>query len=177
MKLLKLTCTASAIAAASLLAGCATWNDMDRSERGLAAGAAGGGLIGAAVGGPVGAVVGVGVGGYAGAKEGLPPRHLRHRPVAATTYDTYPGSTYTYSSTYPTTYYSSSYSSPIAMNDPIIIRDAQQSLAYRGYRPGVIDGRWGPNTQNAVLVFQRSNGLAETGVLDRTTLYALNVIP
>ena len=63
---------ASALALVSLLAGCATWNSMDRQEKGTATGATGGALVGAAVGGPIGAVVGAGVGGYAGHYETEP---------------------------------------------------------------------------------------------------------
>jgi len=63
---------ASALALVSLLAGCATWNSMDRREKGTATGATGGALVGAAVGGPIGAVVGAGVGGYAGHYETEP---------------------------------------------------------------------------------------------------------
>ena len=52
-----------------LLGGCATWNDMDRSEKGLATGATGGAVVGGIVGGPLGAAVGAGIGGYAGHHE------------------------------------------------------------------------------------------------------------
>src|SRR5512145_1007518 len=61
---------ASAIAVVLLFAGCATWKEMDRSEKGTAVGATGGAIAGAAVGGPVGAAVGAGVGAYAGHHEG-----------------------------------------------------------------------------------------------------------
>jgi len=54
---------------ALILSGCATWNDMDRSERGLAVGATGGAVVGGVLGGPVGAAIGAGVGGYAGHHE------------------------------------------------------------------------------------------------------------
>jgi len=57
---------ASALVLVSALAGCATWDSMDRSEKGTAVGATGGAVVGAAVGGPVGAAVGAGVGGYTG---------------------------------------------------------------------------------------------------------------
>jgi len=53
-----------------LFGGCATWSDMDRSERGLAVGATGGAVVGGVLGGPIGAAVGAGVGGYAGHHEG-----------------------------------------------------------------------------------------------------------
>lgn len=58
------------VSVAVLLGGCATWGEMDRSERGLAAGATGGAVIGGVVGGPLGAAVGAGIGGYAGHHEG-----------------------------------------------------------------------------------------------------------
>jgi phage tail tape-measure protein len=148
----KLTCTATVVAAASLLAGCATWGEMDRSERGLAVGATGGAVVGAAVGGPVGAAVGAAAGGYTGHHQGYPLREQG-----------YYGSAWN-----PTSY---------AAYEAEIVRDAQASLADRGYRPGAIDGRWGPNTQGAVLHFQRVNGLRQTAVLDRPTLYALGITP
>jgi hypothetical protein len=58
----------AAIAAAivSLTAGCASWNNMDKAEKGTAIGATTGAVAGAAVGGPVGAAVGAGVGGVIG---------------------------------------------------------------------------------------------------------------
>jgi hypothetical protein len=58
--------------AAMLLSGCATWNEMDRNERGLAVGATGGAVVGGVLGGPLGAAVGAGVGGYAGHHETKP---------------------------------------------------------------------------------------------------------
>jgi lipoprotein-anchoring transpeptidase ErfK/SrfK len=41
------------------------------------------------------------------------------------------------------------------------------------FSPGVIDGRWGKNTEKAVYWFQRSNGLPANGEVDRQTLDAL----
>jgi lipoprotein-anchoring transpeptidase ErfK/SrfK len=38
------------------------------------------------------------------------------------------------------------------------------------FSPGVIDGRWGKNTEKAVYWFQRANGLRATGDVDRQTL-------
>ena len=46
----------ASVALAILLAGCATWNDMNRQEKGTAVGATGGAVVGAVVGGPVGAL-------------------------------------------------------------------------------------------------------------------------
>jgi len=62
--------SAGTFAVTSLLASCAAWSDMDRSEKGTAVGATGGAIVGAVVGGPVGAAVGAGIGGYAGHHEG-----------------------------------------------------------------------------------------------------------
>jgi phage tail tape-measure protein len=64
--------SSAAIALAVALAGCSTWNSMDRQEKGTAVGAGGGAVVGAAVGGPIGAAVGAGVGGYAGHYETQP---------------------------------------------------------------------------------------------------------
>jgi hypothetical protein len=55
---------------ALLGSGCATWEGMDRSERGLAIGATGGAVVGGILGGPFGAAMGAGAGGYAGDHEG-----------------------------------------------------------------------------------------------------------
>ena len=59
----------SVLALAALSSGCATWDSMDRSEKGLAAGATGGAVVGGVLGGPIGAAIGAGVGGYAGHHE------------------------------------------------------------------------------------------------------------
>jgi peptidoglycan hydrolase-like protein with peptidoglycan-binding domain len=54
-------------------------------------------------------------------------------------------------------------------------RSAQEALNARGYNAGPADGRWGPATENAVLAFQKANGLSQTGRLDSATLAALGV--
>ena len=38
------------------------------------------------------------------------------------------------------------------------------------FRPGIIDGRWGKNTEKAVYWFQNERGLEATGTVDRATL-------
>lgn len=53
-------------------------------------------------------------------------------------------------------------------------RAAQRALSLLGYNIGVPDGIMGPNTQAAVVSFQRANGLAETGKLDTQLINALN---
>lgn len=41
------------------------------------------------------------------------------------------------------------------------------------FSPGIIDGRWGKNTEKAIYYFQDTNGLSATGEVDRPTLDAL----
>lgn len=136
----------SAIALVSLFAGCATWNSMDRQEKGTAAGATGGAVVGAAVGGPVGALVGAGVGGYAGHYEydklPLGNAHATGAPAATASAD---------------------------------VRAAQQALNDRGYDAGAVDGVFGPQTETAIRSFQQTQGLPQTGTLDSATLAALGV--
>jgi hypothetical protein len=51
------------------VAGCATWDEMNRPEKGAVMGGTGGAVAGAVTGGPIGAAVDAGVGGYAGHHE------------------------------------------------------------------------------------------------------------
>lgn len=146
---------AGAIALVSLCAGCATWHDMDRTEKGTAVGATGGAVAGAVVGGPIGAAVGAGIGGYAGHHETQPgglaaknDTHVAARPSSNAANTTY---------------------------DPALVRSAQQSLSDRGYNVGPVDGQWGPTTEGAVRQFQQAANLPQTGNLDRPTLSALGV--
>ncbi len=141
-----------AVALVLLTAGCATWHDMDRSEKGTAVGATGGALAGAVVGGPVGAVVGAGVGGYAGHHQGFGDADDRARVRTG-------------SMTAPAD----------AMYDTQLVRSVQQSLNDRGFNAGPEDGQWGPNTEAAVRDFQQANGIARTGNLDSRTINALGV--
>jgi murein L,D-transpeptidase YcbB/YkuD len=55
------------------------------------------------------------------------------------------------------------------------VRDAQAALNSQGYSAGMVDGRWGPSTQNAVRRFQSDRGLEQSGTLDNATLSALGV--
>ena len=55
------------------------------------------------------------------------------------------------------------------------VRDAQAALNSQGYSAGMVDGRWGPSTQNAVRRFQSDKGLTQSGTLDSATLNALGV--
>jgi peptidoglycan hydrolase-like protein with peptidoglycan-binding domain len=49
----------------------------------------------------------------------------------------------------------------------------QHALATLGYRPGKIDGRYGPATQRAVIRFQQAEGLKADGIFGTKTKLAL----
>jgi DNA invertase Pin-like site-specific DNA recombinase len=53
------------------------------------------------------------------------------------------------------------------------VRELQQRLLRRGYRPGPADGRFGPRTRAAVLWFQIKHGLPRTGRGDARTITRL----
>ena len=57
---------------------------------------------------------------------------------------------------------------------PSEIQQAQQELKAQGLYRGQVDGRNGPETQQAVMAFQRQHGLPETAQLDQQTLSQLN---
>jgi hypothetical protein len=138
----------AAIAMATILAGCSSWDSMGRTE-GTAVGGAGGAVAGAVVAGPVGAVVG-GVGGaYVG-------HETTGKETTVTSRTATPRTT------------SSAY-------DPSVIRSVQQALNDRGYNAGPVDGQWGPATQDALRRFQQVSGLPQTGELGQQTLAALGV--
>jgi phage tail tape-measure protein len=118
---------------------------MTGKDKATAIGAGTGAVAGAVVGGPVGAVVGAGIGGYVGHQGTDANGHVIN----------------THGSTTPT-----------ADNT---VRKAQAALNGQGYNVGTVDGRFGPNTQNAVRRFQAKNGLSETGTLDSPTLSALGI--
>ena len=54
------------------------------------------------------------------------------------------------------------------------IMQAQVVLDRKGFGPGVIDGRMGPSTRNALEGFQEANGLEVTGELNEETEQALS---
>jgi peptidoglycan hydrolase-like protein with peptidoglycan-binding domain len=53
------------------------------------------------------------------------------------------------------------------------VRRLQRRLTKLGYRPGRIDGLFGPRTQAAVIAFQRKHGLQQTGVAGSVTMRIL----
>jgi peptidoglycan hydrolase-like protein with peptidoglycan-binding domain len=57
----------------------------------------------------------------------------------------------------------------------LVVRAAQEALKRRGYDPGQIDGNFGPKTSAAVKEFQKTQGLPETGLLDRKTRDSLGI--
>jgi peptidoglycan hydrolase-like protein with peptidoglycan-binding domain len=59
--------------------------------------------------------------------------------------------------------------------DDNTVRQAQKTLNDRGYRTGGVDGKMGPQTQAALVNFQRAEKLKPTGRLDGATLAALGL--
>lgn len=59
--------------------------------------------------------------------------------------------------------------------DTKTVTQVQKTLNDRGFRTGGVDGRMGPQTQAALVNFQRAEKLQPTGKLDRPTLTALGV--
>ncbi|MEO8894131.1 MAG: peptidoglycan-binding protein [Coleofasciculaceae cyanobacterium] len=55
------------------------------------------------------------------------------------------------------------------------VRRLQEQLSDRGFNPGLIDGTYGGQTENAVREFQRQNNLFADGIAGRATLVALGI--
>ena len=60
---------------------------------------------------------------------------------------------------------------------PHLVMQVQSSLQQQGMYNGVIDGMWGPQTQQAVRAYQQAHGMAATGELNQRTLAALTTPP
>ena len=62
---------------------------------------------------------------------------------------------------------------PVLAENPDVqdveVEDLQRRLLELGYFTGTVDGYFGSVTKNAVMAFQRVNGLPENGVVDRQT--------
>ena len=54
------------------------------------------------------------------------------------------------------------------------VRKVQKRLIALGYLSGSADGSYGNQTKNAVMAFQKNNGLSQTGKVNSSTLDALN---
>jgi peptidoglycan hydrolase-like protein with peptidoglycan-binding domain len=50
------------------------------------------------------------------------------------------------------------------------IRQAQEALQDQGLYHGQVDGKWGPQTKNAIAQFQKQKGLKQTAQLDQQTM-------
>lgn len=61
----------------------------------------------------------------------------------------------------------------LADDQPRPVMQAQVVLDRLGFTPGVVDGKEGMSTRNALLGFQEANGLSRTGKLDEATKQAL----
>ena len=59
--------------------------------------------------------------------------------------------------------------------DSQTVRKVQKMLNDRGFRTGGVDGHMGPQTQAALVNFQRAEKLQPSGKLDRPTLAALGI--
>jgi murein L,D-transpeptidase YcbB/YkuD len=55
------------------------------------------------------------------------------------------------------------------------IKQVQQALQQSGFKSGPADGRWGPETENAVKQFQHSKQIHANGQLDQQTVADLGL--
>lgn len=58
----------------------------------------------------------------------------------------------------------------------VAVRGLQRMLVNRGYEPGEIDGRFGPNTEAAVRAYQSDHGLDVDGIVGPRTWDALRQV-
>ena len=188
-----------AVALVTMLAGCASWNEMSHQSKATTEGATGGAIVGAAVGGPVGAAVGAGVGGVVAHNnaEKVPTFNLpngKDTNTAANS-DTYASpSTSASTSAMPSNNEtrpnandtnamandnnvnaSAQAGNTTQSQDRDTIREAQRALNDKGFSAGAADGIMGPHTEQALRDFQQSQGLGTNGTLDEPTLSALGV--
>lgn len=65
---------------------------------------------------------------------------------------------------------------PLPLSSPEMIRRAQEALRDEGFYEGVIDGNMTPRMSAALKVYQKENGLPETGSLDPDTARKLGIL-
>jgi len=173
-------------ATAALLSACGT-SEPDRTGGGAATGAAAGAAIGAVFGG-VGALPGAAIGALVGAGTGAattPEQVDLGKPVWDRTGNQNEG--VASAAPPPSSTHASSYGSTGAPSastgqggGPSIalagddIRTAQRKLRREGYYHGPVDGLYGPKTHDALLAYQRDNGLRQSAQLDTETMDRLN---
>jgi peptidoglycan hydrolase-like protein with peptidoglycan-binding domain len=63
----------------------------------------------------------------------------------------------------------------VTYTDKATVTAVQQVLLSRNYDPGIIDGRYGTNTANAIKRMQADAGIPQTGVIDSGVLMALGI--
>jgi len=63
---------------------------------------------------------------------------------------------------------------PSEPGDDVDVLRLQVFLDYNGFSPGEIDGKWGYNTERALFVYQKMNGMEPTGQLDSKILSRLD---
>lgn len=130
------------VAVSMLAAGCGSATE-DRGISGAGIGAAAGAVVGAVTGLSIlnGALIGAAVGGITGVVTDKDTVDLGE-PVWRR------GKSRQASS-----------DSGYAATDPALVRRIQSSLVGRGYNPGPVDGRSGPQTRAAIGAYQRDHGL------------------
>lgn len=77
----------------------------------------------------------------------------------------------------PTFVFSSCPVVPIQIDTSIeqpIVSALQRSLNFLGFDAGTVDGLWGPNTESALMAFQRANNITDDGIAGPQTYATLN---
>ena len=148
-----------------MITGCATserWvKENPKTALGVAAGVVTGGLAGGIIGNQVGhtasgVLIGSGIGGVSG---GLIGNAVEDRKT----------------STGHSSSASSTHSSSYGRYDPAVA-ELQRSLNSRGYNCGTVDGIMGPRTQQAIMRFQRDQGLQVDGIAGPVTRAKLSEV-
>jgi Ni/Co efflux regulator RcnB len=64
---------------------------------------------------------------------------------------------------------------PVYVAGDRLVADVQHALNRRGYPAGPADGIMGSRTRNAILAYQRNNGLYPTGTINEALLRSLRI--